>query len=79
MLQCEVSDSTAQVHWYKDGDQLLVEPEVDFRSDCCIRTLGIPSAHPSHVGVYTCRTKDDVIEYHVDVKGDFAIFFCLTN
>lgn len=75
VLHCEVTDSTAQVQWYKDGDQLLIEPEVDFRSDGCMRTLSIHSAHLSHAGVYTCRTKDDVIEFHVDIKGDFAIFF----
>uniref|UniRef100_A0A672M2N6 Obscurin like cytoskeletal adaptor 1b n=1 Tax=Sinocyclocheilus grahami TaxID=75366 RepID=A0A672M2N6_SINGR len=51
VLQCEVSDSTAQVQWYKDGDQLLVESGVDFNSDDCMRTLSIQSAHPSHAGV----------------------------
>ncbi|XP_057192716.1 obscurin-like protein 1 isoform X8 [Triplophysa rosa] len=69
VLQCEVTDSTAQVHWYKDEDQLLVEPEVDFRSDGGMRSFSIHSAQLSHAGVYTCRTKDDVIEFHVDVKA----------
>uniref|UniRef100_A0A672RW62 Obscurin like cytoskeletal adaptor 1b n=1 Tax=Sinocyclocheilus grahami TaxID=75366 RepID=A0A672RW62_SINGR len=72
VLQCEVSDSTAQVQWYKDGDQLLVESEVDFKSDDCMRTLSIQSAHPSHAGVYSCTTKDDVIKFHVEIRGDFA-------
>uniref|UniRef100_A0A672M0W4 Obscurin-like protein 1 n=1 Tax=Sinocyclocheilus grahami TaxID=75366 RepID=A0A672M0W4_SINGR len=78
VLQCEVSDSTAQVQWYKDGDQLLVESGVDFNSDDCMRTLSIQSAHPSHAGVYSCTTKDDVIKFHVEIKGDFdQICSCL--
>uniref|UniRef100_A0A671T4K2 Obscurin like cytoskeletal adaptor 1b n=1 Tax=Sinocyclocheilus anshuiensis TaxID=1608454 RepID=A0A671T4K2_9TELE len=68
VLQCEVSDSTAQVQWYKDGDQLLVESGVDFKSDDCMRTLSIQSAHPSHAGVYSCTTKDDVIKFHVEIR-----------
>ncbi|KAL1267529.1 hypothetical protein QQF64_032892 [Cirrhinus molitorella] len=69
VLQCEVSDSTAQVQWYKDGDQLLVESGVDFNSDDCMRTLSIQSAHLSHAGVYSCTTKDDVIKFHVEIRA----------
>ncbi|XP_016150063.1 obscurin-like protein 1 isoform X4 [Sinocyclocheilus grahami] len=74
VLQCEVSDSTAQVQWYKDGDQLLVESEVDFKSDDCMRTLSIQSAHPSHAGVYSCTTKDDVIKFHVEIRAPSVRF-----
>ncbi|XP_067265422.1 obscurin isoform X13 [Chanodichthys erythropterus] len=69
ILQCEISDSTAQVQWYKDGDQLLVESGVDIKSDDCMRTLSIQSAHPSHAGVYSCTTKDDVIKFHVEIRA----------
>ncbi|XP_058642742.1 obscurin-like protein 1 isoform X11 [Onychostoma macrolepis] len=69
VLQCEVSDCTTQVQWYKDGDQLLVESGVDFKSDDCMRTLSIQSAHPSHAGVYSCTTKDDVIKFHVEIRA----------
>ncbi|KTG40031.1 hypothetical protein cypCar_00011141 [Cyprinus carpio] len=69
VLQCEVSDSTAPVQWYKDGDQLLVESGVDFNSDDCMRTLSIQSAHPSHAGVYSCTTMDDVIKFHVEIRA----------
>ncbi|XDV30095.1 hypothetical protein PO909_033087 [Leuciscus waleckii] len=70
ILQCEISDSTAQVQWYKDGDQLLVESGVDIKSDDCMRTLSIQSAHPSHAGVYSCTTKDDVIKFHVEIRAE---------
>ncbi|XP_052462738.1 obscurin-like protein 1 isoform X10 [Carassius gibelio] len=74
VLQCEVSDSTAQVQWYKDGDQLLIESGVDFNSDDCMRTLSIQSAHPSHAGVYSCTTKDDVIKFHVEIRAPPVTF-----
>lgn len=74
-LQCEISDSTAQVQWYKDGDQLLVESGVDIKSDDCMRTLSIQSAHPSHAGVYSCTTTDDVIKFHVEIRGDLPSLF----
>ncbi|XP_056100998.1 obscurin-like protein 1 isoform X11 [Rhinichthys klamathensis goyatoka] len=70
ILQCEISDSTAQVQWYKDGDQLLVESGVDIKSDDCMRTLSIQSAHPSHAGVYSCTTKDDVIKFQVEIRAE---------
>ncbi|XP_077072045.1 obscurin isoform X18 [Siphateles boraxobius] len=69
ILQCEISDSTAQVQWYKDGDQLLVESGVDIKSEDCMRTLSIQSANPSHAGVYSCTTKDDVIKFHVEIRA----------
>ncbi|XP_067300486.1 obscurin isoform X2 [Pseudorasbora parva] len=69
ILQCEISDSTAQVQWYKDGDQLLVKSGVDIKSDDCMRTLSIQSARPSHAGVYSCSTKDDVIKFHVEIRA----------
>ncbi|XP_026127136.1 obscurin-like protein 1 isoform X11 [Carassius auratus] len=69
VLQCEVSDSTAQVQWYKDGYQLLVESGVDIKSNDRMRTLSIQSAHPSHAGVYSCTTKDDVIKFHVEIRA----------
>ncbi|XP_065108236.1 obscurin isoform X12 [Paramisgurnus dabryanus] len=69
VLQCEISESAAQVHWHKDGDQLLVESGADFLSEGCMRTLSIQSAQLSHAGVYTCTTKDDVIKFHVDIKA----------
>ncbi|XP_077072032.1 obscurin isoform X6 [Siphateles boraxobius] len=70
ILQCEISDSTAQVQWYKDGDQLLVESGVDIKSEDCMRTLSIQSANPSHAGVYSCTTKDDVIKFHVEIRAE---------
>ncbi|KAI5107377.1 obscurin-like protein 1 isoform X8, partial [Silurus meridionalis] len=69
VLQCEISDSSGQVCWFKDGKQILTQSGVDFQSEDCIRRLIIESATPSHSGVYRCTTKDDVIEFQVDIKA----------
>ncbi|XP_060732886.1 obscurin isoform X5 [Tachysurus vachellii] len=69
VLQCEISDSSGQVLWFKDGKQILTESGVDFQSEDCIRRLIIESAALSHSGVYRCTTKDDVVEYQVEIKA----------
>ena len=70
VLQCELSDPTAQVHWYKDGTKLLPQRGVDLRSDGLTRTLIVQSAELFHAGSYSCKTKGDAIQFNVDVKGD---------
>lgn len=77
-LQCEISDSSGQVHWFKDGKQILAQSGVDFQSEGCIRRLIIESAAVSHSGVYRCTTKDDLIEFQVEIKGEFCSFFFVT-
>uniref|UniRef100_A0A667YZC2 Obscurin like cytoskeletal adaptor 1b n=1 Tax=Myripristis murdjan TaxID=586833 RepID=A0A667YZC2_9TELE len=80
VLRCEISDPNAEVTWYKDGVELL---EADFgqdmQSDGSIRTLSFQSAMLSHSGVYSCKTRDDAIQFQVEVKGDKSDFlqFCI--
>ncbi|XP_067113953.1 obscurin-like protein 1 isoform X4 [Osmerus mordax] len=71
VLQCELSDPTAQVHWYKDGTKLLPQRGVDLRSDGLTRTLVVQSAEISHSGIYECLTADDTVTFKVDIKGPF--------
>lgn len=75
VLQCEISDSTGQVHWFKDGKQILSQSSVDIQSEGCIRRLIIESAALSDSGVYRCTTKDDIIEFPVEIKGESCSFF----
>ncbi|KAF4087196.1 hypothetical protein AMELA_G00092870 [Ameiurus melas] len=69
VLQCEISDSSGQVHWFKDGKQILSQSSVDIQSEGCIRRLIIESAALSDSGVYRCTTKDDIIEFPVEIKA----------
>ncbi|XP_032368891.1 obscurin-like protein 1 isoform X7 [Etheostoma spectabile] len=73
-LQCELSDPTGQVSWYKDGTKLLPENGVDIQSEGNLRSLVVPSAERSHTGVYRCESKDDDIQFAVEVKAPPVTF-----
>lgn len=69
-LRCELSDPSAQVHWYKDGSKLQPQTGVDILTDGLARKLIVHSAESFHSGLYCCKTKGDAITFSVDVKGD---------
>ncbi|XP_037645170.1 obscurin-like protein 1 isoform X12 [Sebastes umbrosus] len=73
-LQCELSDPTGQVSWYKDGTQLLPQNGVDIQSEGNLRSLVVPSADRVHTGVYRCESKDDDIQFAVEVKAPPVTF-----
>ena len=75
VLQCEVSEPTGQVSWYKDEIQLHPQSGVEIQSEDKMRTLTIQSAELVHTGTYRCETADDTISFKVDVKGEFELFF----
>ncbi|KAM6935045.1 obscurin-like protein 1 isoform 2-T2 [Xenentodon cancila] len=68
-LRCEISDSNAQVTWFKDGIKLREAAGHDMLAEGSIRTLAFQSAMLSHAGIYSCRTADDAMQFHVDVKA----------
>lgn len=79
VLRCEISDPNAQVTWYKDGVKLHGAAGQDMLAEGSIRTLAFQSATLSHAGIYSCKTTDDAMQFHVDVKGDkscFHVLFC---
>lgn len=73
-LQCEVSDPTADVHWYKDETEILTDTGWDIRAEGRLRTLVVQSADPSHSGLYSCNMLDDSVQFTVDIKGDLWLF-----
>lgn len=73
VLQCEVSDSAAQVSWFKDEMELFCKTGLDMKRDGNLRKLMIHSAKLSDSGLYSCSLGDDAVTFHVDVEGDFAI------
>lgn len=69
-LHCQLSDPTGQVSWYRDGTKLLPQSGVDIQSEGNLRSLVVPSAQQTHTGIYRCESKDDDIQFAVEVKGD---------
>ncbi|XP_069554990.1 obscurin-like protein 1 isoform X12 [Brachyistius frenatus] len=69
VLQCELSDPAAQVHWYRDGSKLHPQSGVDIVTDGLARKLIIHSAEVFHSGLYCCKTKGDNITFSVDIKA----------
>uniref|UniRef100_A0AAY4BK51 Obscurin-like protein 1 n=1 Tax=Denticeps clupeoides TaxID=299321 RepID=A0AAY4BK51_9TELE len=67
-LQCEISNPSAPVCWYKDGLPLLPQNGLSIQSEDSSRSLVVPSADLFHSGVYSCNSEDDVIIFKVDVK-----------
>uniref|UniRef100_A0A3B4YED4 Obscurin-like protein 1 n=1 Tax=Seriola lalandi dorsalis TaxID=1841481 RepID=A0A3B4YED4_SERLL len=68
VLQCELSDPSAQVHWYKDGSKLHPQNGVEILTDGLARKLIVHSAEYFHSGLYCCKTKGDTITFSVDIK-----------
>ncbi|XP_072768090.1 obscurin-like protein 1 [Nerophis lumbriciformis] len=75
ILQCELSDQDAQVHWYKDGAKLFPQSGVDIHTDGLVRKLVIPSADFYHTGLYCCKTKGDVVTFSLNIKAP-PVKFC---
>ncbi|XP_066544500.1 obscurin-like protein 1a isoform X2 [Amia ocellicauda] len=69
VLYCELSDNSAQVHWYKDGVELHPDEGLHMQSEGTMRRLVIQSAEFSHSGIYSCDAIDDVIRFHVKVEA----------
>ncbi|KAJ8012450.1 hypothetical protein DPEC_G00042890 [Dallia pectoralis] len=72
VLECELSDPTAQVYWYKDGIKLFSTDETDIQSEGNLRTLVVHSAELTHSGSYSCTMMDDTMEFHVEIKVKFS-------
>lgn len=79
VLQCVVSDPEAHVCWYKDEMQLISNAGLEIHSEGNTRRLVVQSAELSHSGVYRCTTKDDTMEFQVEIKGDFTLFILCVN
>lgn len=76
-VQRELSDSsTGQITLDKDGTKVLQQSEVDLRSEGTLQSLVVPSAEQAHSSFFRCESKDDDIQFAVEVKGDFQLLRC---
>uniref|UniRef100_A0A8C2GBZ6 Obscurin-like protein 1 n=1 Tax=Cyprinus carpio TaxID=7962 RepID=A0A8C2GBZ6_CYPCA len=68
VLYCEVSHPTANVQWFKDGQELHVEEGLNIQSDGNMRRIVIQSAEYFHSGVYTCKSNNDILTFNVNIE-----------
>lgn len=69
-LRCEVSDSTADVHWFKDEIEILTDTGWDIQAEGTLRMLVVQSAEHCHSGLYSCNMPGDSVQFTVNIKGD---------
>ncbi|XP_053734187.1 obscurin-like protein 1 isoform X1 [Synchiropus splendidus] len=69
VLQCEVSDPAGPVCWYKDEILLATQPGFEISSEGRKRILVIERAQLVHSGLYRCSTKDDTVDFQVEIKA----------
>lgn len=70
VLDCEVSRSNAEVTWKRNGEEIEDSRNVTILEDGVIRQLTVHSLMVEHSGQYICDAKDDVMDFHVNVKGN---------
>ncbi|KAF4112061.1 hypothetical protein G5714_006856 [Onychostoma macrolepis] len=79
VLYCEVSHPTANVQWFKDGQELHVEEGLNIQSDGNMRRIVIQSAEYFHSGVYTCQSNNDILTFNVNVEAPPVSFKEITQ
>lgn len=73
VLDCEVSRSNADVIWKKNGEEVEDTRNITILEDGVMRQLTIHSLSMEDAGQYVCDAKDDVMDFHVTVKGRLSI------
>lgn len=69
-FNCELSNTTGQATWYKEGTKLPPQIGVDLQSEGNLQEIVVPSAEQAHTGIYHCGSKDADIQFAVELKGD---------
>ncbi|CAJ1072457.1 LOW QUALITY PROTEIN: obscurin [Xyrichtys novacula] len=73
-LSCEVSDSKAEVKWYKDGKQLTSGKAVHMESKGKTRELVIEKMDKKDAGEYTCEAGSEKLSFKLQMT-DAAVKF----
>ncbi|KAA0704500.1 Obscurin [Triplophysa tibetana] len=72
-LNCEVSDSTTEVKWFKDGKQLSSSKSVRMESKGKSRQLVLENVEKKDVGEYTCEAGKEKMVYKIQVSEQTTI------
>ncbi|XP_045078361.1 obscurin-like protein 1a isoform X2 [Coregonus clupeaformis] len=67
VLQCELSRSSGEVHWFKDGLQVLETENVQLTSEGPYRRLTLLCGSAEDSGEYVCDTDGDSVFFQVTI------------
>ncbi|XP_038853293.1 obscurin-like protein 1 [Salvelinus namaycush] len=67
VLQCELSRSSGEVHWFKDGLQVLEMENVQLTSEGPYRRLTVLCGSAEDSGEYVCDTDGDSVFFQVTI------------
>ncbi|XP_031662309.1 obscurin isoform X9 [Oncorhynchus kisutch] len=74
-LSCEVSDTKAEVKWYKDGKLLTSSKTVSMETKGKTRQLVIEKVEKKDGGEYTCEVGTEKLAYKIHVTGETQAAF----
>ncbi|XP_064848045.1 obscurin-like [Oncorhynchus masou masou] len=74
-LTCEVSDTKAEVKWYKDGKLLTSSKTVSMETKNKTRQLVIEKVEKKDAGEYTCELGTEKLAYKIHVTGETQAAF----
>uniref|UniRef100_H3DPY7 non-specific serine/threonine protein kinase n=1 Tax=Tetraodon nigroviridis TaxID=99883 RepID=H3DPY7_TETNG len=70
ILSCELSKATADVKWFKDGEEVFPSKNILIKSDGKKRMLVIKKAAKSSAGTYTCSCATDKTTSDLNIEGN---------
>jgi len=77
VLICEVSKSSAQVKWFKDGNEITPSKNVIIKADGKKRILTVKRAEKGNIGDYACDCGSDKTTAKLNIEGMYLyVFVC---
>lgn len=70
VLMCEVSKSSAEVKWFKDGKEIVPSKNIQIKSDGKKRSLTVRKAEKANIGEYTCDCGSDKTTSRLNIEGN---------
>lgn len=68
---CELSKSSAQVKWFKDGKEIIPSKNVIIKADGKKRILTVKKAEKANIGDYVCDCGSDKTTAKLNIEGTF--------
>ena len=68
-LVCELSKASAQVRWFKDGQEIVPSKNVLIKADGKGRFLTVKKAEKGNIGEYSCDCGTDKTTARLNIEG----------